>query len=148
MRVVALIFGILGGLAAAALGAIWFSQSQLCQKRPDECQKLARLNAIVDSSGGTEKLDNLNSKLGDYENKYIKERASRGTTSYILLGCLVLGVTGGILGFKGKGKTAALIMIAGPIAAAVLQPLSLIATGVLVLGAILSLFAHPKYADA
>jgi hypothetical protein len=145
MRVTALILGILGGLAAAALGVLWFSDSKWCQENVEKCKLAGRITQAFESSSAGDAMGKADSKVAEYENKYLKERATRGTTAYVLMGCLLLGVVGGILGLKGKGKIASLVMLVGPIAGAVMVPVSLIGSGLLALGGILAFFAKPKW---
>jgi hypothetical protein len=66
------------------------------------------------------------------------------TASYMLIGAMVAGIVGGILAMMGKGKIAAVLMLAGPIVAAIWVPKSLIFTCFLLLGGIVSFFAKPR----
>jgi hypothetical protein len=66
------------------------------------------------------------------------------TASYMLIGAMVAGIVGGVLAMMGKGKIAALLMLAGAILPAIWVPKSLIFTCLLLLGGIVSFFAKPK----
>jgi hypothetical protein len=66
------------------------------------------------------------------------------TASYMLIGAMVAGAVGGILAMMGKGKIAALLMLAGAIVPAIWAPKSLIFTFLLLIGGIVSFFVKPR----
>ena len=119
MRIAGLVLGILGGLAAGLLGMKWLSDASANQATVE----LAR------SMGVASDIDKI------------------VTAAYILLGSAVLGIVGGVMAFKGKGKIAALLMLIGAIAPAILAPQALVFTFILLIGGIISFFAKPA-ADA
>jgi hypothetical protein len=57
---------------------------------------------------------------------------------------MVAGIVGGILAVMGKGKIAALLMLAGAIVPAVWAPKSLVFTCLLVIGVIVIFFSKPR----
>ena len=64
----------------------------------------------------------------------------------MLIGSMVAGIVGGILAMMGKGKIAALLMLAGVIVPAIWAPKSLVFTFLLLIGGIVSFFAKPRSA--
>src|SRR5688572_14119106 len=88
MRIAALVLGILGGLLAAFLGIKWLGDASEASKT---------LEALRSSGADTSQIDGL----------------VRG--GYCLLLALVLGVTGGLLTLKDKGKLGGAMMIFGAV---------------------------------
>jgi hypothetical protein len=121
MRILGLILGILGGAAAGFLGMKWVGDANHLKASID----FARTTG-VDMHG----LDKL------------------VTAGYILMGSAVAGVVGGILAMMGKGKIAALLMLAGAIVPAIWAPKSLVFTCLLIIGGIVSFFAKPRQGAA
>jgi len=117
MRIVGLILGILGGLAAGALGIKWLS---------DAHQMRELIGAAREFGVDTGELDKLI------------------IAAYILLAAMVLGIIGGVLAFKGKGKIAAGLMLVGALLPVVFAPKALVFTFLLLVGGALSLLARPK----
>ena len=70
------------------------------------------------------------------------------TAGYMLVGSMVAGIVGGILAMMGKGKIAALLMLAGVIVPAIWAPKSLVFTFLLLIGGIVCFFVKPKSASA
>ena len=126
MRIAALVLGILGSLAAGG-----FSLSVLTDSRVADAKKaIATAKALgVDGQVSAEVAD--------------ANRAIHG--AYALLAAVALGLAGGILAFKGKGKLAGPLMLVGAIIPGILQPLYFIFTALLIIGGALAFFAKPKY---
>lgn len=119
MRILGLILGILGGLIAGFLGMKWMGDADSLKASIEAARKLGANMADLD--------------------KMV-------TASYILIGAMVAGIVGGILAMMGKGKIAALLMLAGAILPAIWAPKSLVFTCILLLGGIVSFFAKPRQA--
>src|ERR1700682_1251534 len=117
MRMAGFILGMLGGLVAGWLGMNWLN----------DADHLKALIELARKSGadthGLEKLV---------------------TAAYILIGSMVAGIVGGVLAFMGKGKIAAVLMLAGAILPAVWAPKALVFTCLLLIGGIVSFFAKPR----
>lgn len=114
-----MILGILGGLIAGFLGMKWMGDADSLKASIEAARKLGANMADLD--------------------KMV-------TASYMLIGAMVAGIVGGILAMMGKGKIAALLMLAGAILPAIWAPKSLVFTCILLLGGIVSFFAKPKSA--
>ncbi len=121
MRILGLILGILGGLAAGFLGMKWMGDADSLKGQIELARKMGVNMADLD--------------------KMI-------TASYMLIGAMVAGIVGGVLAMKGKGKIAAALMLAGAILPAIWVPKSLIFTCLLLLGGIVSFFAKPRLTAA
>lgn len=121
MRITGLILGILGGLVAGFLGMKWMGAAESLKGQIELARKMGVNMAEVD--------------------KMV-------TASYMLIGAMVAGIVGGVLAFMGRGKIAALLMLAGAIVPAIWAPKSLIFTCLLLLGGIVSFFAKPRQASA
>ena len=67
-------------------------------------------------------------------------------TGRILIGSMGAGIVGGILAMMGKGKIAAILMLAGVIVPAILAPKSLVFTFLLAIAGIVCFFVKPKQA--
>lgn len=117
MRILGLILGILGGLAAGYLGMKWMGDANSLKASIDAARKMGVNMAELDKMA---------------------------TASYMLIGAMVAGIVGGILAMMGRGKIAALLMFAGAILPAIWVPKSLIFTCLLLLGGIVSFFAKPR----
>jgi len=117
MRILGLILGILGGLAAGFLGMKWLG---------DVNHLKAQIELLRSAGGSMAELDKM------------------VTAAYMLIGAMGAGIVGGILAMMGKGKIAALLMLAGAIVPAIWAPKSLIFTCLLVIGGIVSFFARPR----
>jgi hypothetical protein len=117
MRVAGLILGILGGLVAGLLGMKWLG---------DASHMKTQIELIRSVGVSMAELDKLI------------------TAAYILIGSMVAGIVGGILAVMGKGKMAALLMLAGAIVPAIWAPKSLVFTCLLLIGGIVSFFAKPR----
>jgi len=117
MRIVGLILGILGGLAAGALGMKWLS---------DAHQMRELIGAAREFGVDTGELDKLI------------------IAAYILLAAMVMGIIGGVLAFKGKGKIAAGLMLVGALLPVVFAPKALVFTFLLLVGGAMSMLAKPK----
>ena len=117
MRIAGLILGILGGLIAGFLGMKWMGDADSLKASIEAARKLGANMAELD--------------------KMIM-------ASYMLIGAMVAGIVGGILAMMGKGKIAALLMLAGAILPAIWAPKSLVFTCILLLGGIVSFFAKPR----
>jgi hypothetical protein len=119
MRIAGLILGILGGLAAGFLGMKWMGDANSLKGQIEVVRKMGV---------NMDELDKM------------------ATASYMLIGAMVAGILGGILAMMGKGRIAALLMLAGAILPAIWAPKSLVFTCILVLGGIVSFFAKPRQA--
>jgi hypothetical protein len=117
MRILGLILGILGGLAAGFLGMKWMGDADSLKGQIEVVRKMGV---------NMDELDKM------------------ATASYMLIGAMVAGIVGGILAMIGKGKIAALLMLAGAILPAIWAPKSLVFTCILLLGGIVSFFAKPR----
>ena len=117
MRYAGLVLGILGGLAAGALGAKWLSDAR-------------------EMSAQIETLRELGADTGDIT------RLTIG--AWLLIGALLAGIAGGVLALMGKGKIAGGVLMASAVLPACFAPASLIFTWMLVAGAIVSFFVRPR----
>ncbi len=121
MRITGLILGILGGLLAGCLGWKWLDDAHHMQ---------ASINALRGLGGNMAELDKMI------------------TAAYMLIGAMGAGIIGGILAMMGKGKIAALLMLAAVILPAIWAPKSLVFTCILLIAGIVSFFAKPKQGAA
>ncbi|HEV2841101.1 MAG TPA: hypothetical protein VGW39_07250 [Chthoniobacterales bacterium] len=119
MRILGLILGILGGLIAGFLGMKWMGDADSLKTSIEAARKLGANMAELD--------------------KMV-------TASYMLIGAMLAGIVGGILAMMGRGKIAALLMLAGALLPAIWVPKSLVFTCILLLGGIVSFFAKPRQA--
>jgi hypothetical protein len=117
MRIAGLILGILGGLLAGFLGMKWMGDADSLKGQIELARKMGVNMADLD--------------------KMV-------TASYMLIGAMVAGIVGGILAMMGKGKIAAVLMLAGAIVPAIWVPKSLIFTCLLLLGGIVCFFVKPR----
>jgi hypothetical protein len=119
MRILGLILGILGGLLAGCLGWKWL----------DDANHMKAMIDVARSAGVS---------MADLD-KII-------TAAYMLIGAMGAGIIGGILAMMGKGKIAALLMLAGVIVPAIWAPKSLVFTFLLAIGGIVCFFVKPRAA--
>jgi hypothetical protein len=117
MRILGLILGILGGLLAGCLGWKWL----------DDANHMKAMIDVARSAGVS---------MADLDKTVMAGR--------MLIGSMGAGIVGGILAMMGKGKMAALLMLAAVIVPAIWQPKSLGFTFLLLIGGIVSFFAKPK----
>lgn len=117
MRIAALILGILGGIAAAILGAKWLGDAK------DLESTIAAARALGADTGELDRTI---------------------YAAYALLAALALGVVGGVLTMKDKGKVGGLLMAIGVAVPAALAPKSLVFTCILALGALFAFLAKPR----
>ena len=116
MRKAGLILGILGGLAAGFLGMRWLSDANSMKEM---------INTVRSIGVDTTEIDKII------------------TAAYLLLGSAVLGIIGGVMALKGKGKVAAVLMLVGAIAPVIFAPKALTFTCILLVGGIVSFMAKP-----
>ena len=121
MRILGLILGILGGLLAGCLGWKWL----------DDANHVKAMMDVARSAGAN---------MAELDKTVMAGR--------MLIGSMAAGIVGGILAMMGKGKIAALLMLAGAIVPAIWAPKSLIFTCLLVIGGIVSFFAKPRQPPA
>jgi len=121
MRIAGLILGILGGLAAALLGIKWLS---------DAASMKELIGAARNIGVDTAEIDKLI------------------TSAYFLLASGMLGIVGGVLAFKRKGKIAASLMLAGVVAPALFAPRSLVFTWLLLVGCMISFLVKSKEGES
>lgn len=117
MRTTASILGILGSVFGAMLGIVWIGDAN---EHADQLEAARQLGA------NTAELD------------------AHLTAGYLLLVGLVLGITGGVFGFKGKKMQAAGLMGLAAVLPAIWAPKTLAFTFFLVIGAGLMLASKPK----
>jgi hypothetical protein len=117
MRILGLILGILGGLLAGCLGWKWL----------DDANHVKAMMDVARSAGAN---------MAELDKTVMAGR--------MLIGSMAAGIVGGILAMMGKGKIAALLMLAGAIVPAIWAPKSLIFTFLLIIGGIVSFFAKPR----
>jgi hypothetical protein len=117
MRILALILGILGGLLAGCLGWKWL----------DDANHMKAMIDVARSAGVS---------MAELDKTVMAGR--------MLIGSTLAGIVGGILAMMGKGKIAALLMLAGAIVPAIWAPKSLVFTCLLLIGGIVSFFAKPR----
>ncbi|HJQ25109.1 MAG TPA: hypothetical protein VKA60_14420 [Blastocatellia bacterium] len=117
MRIVGLILGVLGGLAAGALGIKWLS---------DAHQMRELIGAARELGVDTGELDKL------------------VMAAYVLIAAMVMGIAGGVLAFKGRGRYAAGLMLVGALLPVVFAPKALAFTFLLLVGGCLSFMAKPR----
>lgn len=120
MRIAAFVLGILGGLLAAFLGIKWLGDaSELSQT----------IESLRNSGADTSQIDSM----------------VRG--GYCLLLALVLGIAGGLLTLKDKGKLGGALMIFGAVLPAFFAGGKvLVFTFFLLLGGLFALMAKPRRA--
>lgn len=114
MRIVAFILSVLGGLLTAALGITWLSDAAELQDQI----------ALAEAAGIS-----IDSMI---------------TAAYLLIAAFFLGITGGILALKRKGKIAAPILIAAAVMPALYEPKSLVFSFLLIIAGLFALGAKPK----
>lgn len=119
MRILGLILGILGGLLAGCLGWKWLDDANHVKAMIDLARNSGANMAVLDKTV---------------------------TAAYMLIGGMGAGIVGGILAMMGKGKIAALLMLAGAIVPAIWAPKSLAFTFLLVIGGIVCFFVKPRAA--
>jgi hypothetical protein len=117
MRIVGLLLGILGGLLAGFLGMKWLS---------DAHQMREMIQLAKDLGVDMRELDKL------------------VVAAYVLIATMLMGIAGGVLAFKGKGRIAALLMLVGALLPVVFAPKVLAFTFLLLVGGALSMMARPK----
>jgi hypothetical protein len=117
MRILGLILGILGGLLAGCLGWKWL----------DDANHMKTMIDVARSAGAS---------MAELDKTVMAGR--------MLIGSMVAGIVGGILAMMGKGKIAALLMLAGAIVPAIWAPKSLVFTFLLVIGGIVCFFVKPR----
>lgn len=108
MRTIALVLGASGGLASALLGLQWLDQAS-------RQRSYATLAAAIGQDPGRLEI-----------------------AAYMLVAALIAGVFGGILAYRGEGKTAAVVLLVGGLAPGLVDPRAFVVTCVLVLAGILS----------
>jgi hypothetical protein len=126
MKITALVLGILGGLAAGALGAKWV--------------------ADINSPAGKQALAMADSPLvkrSPLLREEVKRLKAASTAGYLLLLSLGLGIAGGILTLRNKGKIGGAMLLVGAVLPAVFAPMTLIATFLLPIGAVFAFVAKP-----
>jgi hypothetical protein len=121
MRIAALILAVLGGLFSALLAVKWLGDVNEYQRTIAAAAELG-----VDMS-------ELNALV-------------RG--SYALLGSCVLGIVGGVLALKGKGKPAGALLLIAVVAPAIFTAKTLLTTSFILIAAILAFLSKPKAAPA
>lgn len=119
MRIAALVLGVLGALLSGMLGIKWLG---------DASDAKAAIEAAKSLGANTAELDAI-------------VRAGYG-----LVASLVLGIAGGVLALKGKGKAAAGALAAGVLLPAVFSMKTLLTTIFLGIAALLAFFSKPKQA--
>lgn len=117
MRILGLILGILGGLLAGCLGWKWL----------DDANHMKAMIDVARSAGVS-----------------MAELDKTVTAGRMLIGSMGAGIIGGILAMMGKGKIAALLMLAGVIVPAIWAPKSLVFTCLLAIGGIVCFFVKPR----
>jgi hypothetical protein len=117
MRILGLILGILGGLLAGCLGWKWL----------DDANHMKTMIDVARSAGVS---------MADLDKTV--------TAGRMLIGSMGAGIVGGILAMMGKGKMAALLMLAGVIVPAIWAPKSLVFTFLLLIGGIVCFFVKPR----
>jgi len=117
MRVAGSLLGMVGGVAAGLLGVKWLLDAG------DVARDLDAIRALGISTAEVDRL-----VLG----------------AYLLLGALGLGVAGGVLALRGRGRPAGGLMMLGGAAPAIVAPASLAFTWILLLGAMVSYTAHVR----
>ncbi len=117
MRILGLILGILGGLLAGCLGWKWLDDANHAKAMLDVARSAGVNMAELDKT----------------------VMAGR-----MLIGSALAGIVGGILALMGKGKIAALLMLAGAIVPAIWAPKSLIFSFLLIIGGIVCFFVKPR----
>lgn len=122
MRIAALILGILGGLASGALGMTWISDYNKSKELIESMKAMGAAGAELGALDGMV------------------------TAAYIMLAGLVIGIVGGILALKGKGKIGGPLMIIFAILPAFFAGKALIFTFLLLIGGVLAVISKP--ADA
>lgn len=121
MRIVGLVLGILGGLLAGFLGMKWLS---------DAHQMREMIQLAKDLGVDMRELDKL------------------VVAAYVLIATMLMGIAGGVLAFKGKGRIAAMLMLVGALLPVVFAPKALAFTFLLLVGGGLSMMVRPKQSAA
>ena len=117
MRILALVFGILGTLSAGFLGLRWLSDAHKSQEIIASASR-----AGVDTSAISQMV----------------------AASYLLIVASAAGIAGSVLALKRKRAPAAGTLIVAAIAPTVLAPKALVFTFFLLVGGLLSLGVKPK----
>jgi hypothetical protein len=117
MRIVGLVLGIIGGLLAGFLGMKWLS---------DAHQMREMIQLAKDLGVDMRELDKM------------------VIAAYVLIAGMLMGIAGGVLAFKGKGRIAAMLMLVGALLPVVFAPKALAFTFLLLVGGALSMMARPK----
>jgi hypothetical protein len=137
LRILVLVFAILGGLAAGYLGFRWYQDTNdpIIKAVIDADRKL--LEQPGQASGQGAKLEEAKTRIADYD-KFVK-------ASYILMAGLPVGVLAGALAFlRTSPIIASVLMLAVMIGPGVLHPRSLVFTSPFLVGAVLALLIKSK----
>ncbi len=118
MRIAGFIIGVLGALAAGALGATWLSDAA---KYQDQLEQAAALGLDV---------------------------GNIVTAGWLLVAALVAGIVGGVFALRGKGRVAAGLMIGAAVAPGLFEPKAFVFTFLLIVAGLVSLGAKPRTMQA
>jgi hypothetical protein len=132
LRILVLVFGILGGLSAGFVGFVWYNAANAVKKKEE--MKLAR-EVIEGKRAGVKgvNLEEAKEKLGKFDN------AVKG--NYILMAGLPVGILAGLMAFfRIMPIIAGVLMLGEIVAPAVLFLPSLMFTGPFLIGAVLAFF--------
>ncbi len=117
MRIGALITGILGGLLSAMLGMKW---------QADAAEHAKVLETAKALGADTGELDALL------------------TASWFMVGGLFVGIVGGVLALKGRGKLGGALMLATALIPGLFAGKALVGTFILAVAGVLALLSKPK----
>lgn len=129
MRIVGLILGILGGMAAAVLGIVWLRDYNTVKSTVDAAIELSR-------STGTE----VPPEFAELKRLVI--------AAYLLLAAGAIGIAGGVLTLLGRGKIAGPLMIVAALVPVLLAPKALVFSSILLVAGVVCFLAKPKVAVA
>lgn len=121
MKVAAIIIGILGALAAGALGAKWISDARSVQDKID----------LIQSMGGD-----------------VSEINGLKAGAYVLVGSLFAGIGACVMLLRNKPKHAAILMACAGALPCVFAMKALVFTWLLILAAVLSARVKPRQQPA
>jgi hypothetical protein len=121
MRVAVLVFAMLGTITTGFLGVKWYSD-------------LSRLEPFIELQLGLEEA--MSPAKGEQKRREYNELRN---ATYFLLAGVPLGVFAAIVGYLGRGKSSAVLLLLVPLGPAVFRVQTLVFTGLCLIAALLAL---------